>query len=122
MIDQDEAALAQFFAGRPEARALFAGLLAAVAATGPVRVRVSKSQVALERARTLARVWLPDQYLGPGHAPLVLTVGLRRRDGSPRWKQVVEVKPGRFTHHLELRSATEIDAEVLGWLAEAEQA
>jgi hypothetical protein len=49
----------------------------------------------------------------------VLTVGLRRRDGSPRWKQIVEPYPGRFTHHLELRSPGEVDAEVEAWLREA---
>ena len=49
----------------------------------------------------------------------MLSVGLERRDESPRWKQVVEVRPGRFMHHLELRSADEIDDEVRAWLREA---
>jgi Domain of unknown function (DUF5655) len=46
----------------------------------------------------------------------------RGRDASPRWKQVVEPAPGRFTHRLEFRSAEEIDDEVRTWLAEAWQA
>jgi hypothetical protein len=62
---------------------------------------------------------MPGMYLGKGDVPLVLTVGLRRRDGSPRWKEIVEPAPGRFTHHLELRSSADIDAEVCGWLQEA---
>jgi hypothetical protein len=49
----------------------------------------------------------------------VLTLALRRRDSSPRWKEIVEPRPGRFTHHLELRSAADIDDKVLGWLQEA---
>jgi hypothetical protein len=64
---------------------------------------------------------MPGVYLGTGHAPLVLTVALRRRDPSPRWEQVVEPAPSRFTHHLELRSPGEIDDEVRAWLAEAWQ-
>ena len=44
------------------------------------------------------------------------------RDHSPRWKQVVEPAPGRFTHHLELRSVDEVDDEVGGWLREAWEA
>jgi hypothetical protein len=44
---------------------------------------------------------------------------VRRRDGSPRWKQVVEPAPGRFMHHLELCTGVELDGEVLGWLREA---
>ncbi len=35
------------------------------------------------------------------------------------WTQVVEPAPGRFTHHLELRSPADIDEEVRSWLEEA---
>jgi hypothetical protein len=49
----------------------------------------------------------------------VLSIFLRRRDGSPRWKKVGEPQPGRFTHHLELRSAKELDDEVRSHLSEA---
>lgn len=66
-----------------------------------------------------AFVWMPEMYLGRGDVPLVLTIGLRRRDGSPRWKQVVEPAPGRFTHHLELHSDADIDDELRRWLQEA---
>jgi hypothetical protein len=49
----------------------------------------------------------------------VLTVALRRRDTSPRWKEIVEPVPGRFTHHLELFTAAGIDDQVRTWLHEA---
>ena len=55
----------------------------------------------------------------PAAQPLVLTVALRHLDTSPRWKEVVEPAPGRFTHHLELRSPDQVDAEVRDRLAEA---
>lgn len=110
--------LDEFFAGREEARALFEVLRAEVAALGDVEVRVSKSQVAFWHDHNVAVVWTPDRY-HKGTAPLVLTVSLRRRDPSPRWKEVVPVSGGRYTHHLELRSAEEIDDDVRGWLAEA---
>lgn len=32
-----------------------------------------------------------------------------------------EVAPGRFMHHLEVRAATDLDAEVLSWLREARE-
>ena len=111
--------LDDFFRGRDESRRIFEALRAAVAAIGPAGLRVTRSQVAFRRRIAFAWAWMPDLYLGPGHAPLVLTVALRRRDPSSRWKQVVEPAPGRFTHHLELRSAEEIDDEVRAWLAEA---
>jgi hypothetical protein len=62
---------------------------------------------------------MPGTYLRGRHAPLVLTISLRRRDSSTRWKEIVEPTPGRFTHHLELRSATDVDDQVRSWLREA---
>lgn len=110
--------LDELFSGRDEARALFEAVRAEVERLGEVETRVSKSQVAFRHDHNVAVVWTPDRYR-KGTAPLVLTVSLRRRDPSPRWKEVVPVSGGRYTHHLELRSANEIDDEVQGWLAEA---
>jgi len=112
-MDEDD-----FFEGQAEARRIYQAIRAAVEALGDAEVRVSKSQIGFYRKRPFASVWRPGQYLGKG-PPLVLTIYLRRRDRSARWKEVVEPKPGRFTHHLELHSAEEVDAEVRGRLAEA---
>lgn len=112
-------ALEEFFAGQEEPRELFAALQRAMAEIGPADLRVSKSQVAFRRHRAFAWAWMPGTYLRGKHAPLVLTLALRRRDPSPRWKEVVEPAPGRFTHHLELRSAADVDDEVRAWLREA---
>ena len=114
--------LDEFFLGHGGSRCIFEALREAVAAIGPAELRVTKSQIAWRHRIAFAWAWMPDVYLGPGHAPLVLTVALRRRDSSPRWKQVVEPVPGRFTHHLELYSPDPIDDEVRAWLAEAWQA
>jgi len=111
--------LDEFFAGPPEPRQIFDALRLAVDALGPVEVRVTKSQVAFRRRRAFAWAWMPGAYLRGKHPPLVLTLALRRRDPSPRWKEVVEPYPGRFTHHLELSSPAEIDDEVRAWLQEA---
>jgi hypothetical protein len=107
-----------FFAGRPASLALFEVVRAAVDAAGPAEIRVGRSQVAFRRRVGFACAWIPGRYLR-SDVPLVLTVGLRRRDPSPRWKEVVQPRPGRFTHHLELRDAGEVDAAVRAWIAEA---
>jgi len=109
----------EFLTGQPDSRCILNALHAAVDAIGPVEVRVTKSQVAFRRRRAFAWAWRPGAYLHGQVAPLVLTLALRRRDPSPRWKEVVEPYPGRLTHHLELRSPTEIDDEVRAWLQEA---
>lgn len=90
-----------------------------MASIGDATARATKSQVAFRRRRAFAWAWRPGQYLHGRVAPLVLTVALPARDGSPRWKQVVEPAPGRFIHHLELYSSAELDEEVAGWLRQA---
>ena len=116
----DREAARAFFEGDAQALRLFEAVADCVEGFGDGGLKVSKSQIAFRRARNFAMVWRPAQYLGRG-APLVLTVLLRRRDRSSRWKEVVEPAPGRFTHHLELRDVAEVDDEVEAWLTEAWQ-
>jgi hypothetical protein len=111
--------LDEFFSGQSETRQLFEAVRRAVDAAGPAALRVTKSQVAFRRRKAFAWVWMPAQYLRRAAAPLVLTLSFHRRDTSPRWKQIVEPVPGRFTHHLELHSVADVDDEVRGWLREA---
>ena len=113
--------LEAFFNGYPKSRSLFDALRGEVEALGQVALRVGKSQVAFQRKRNFAFAWIPERYLKGQRelAPLVLTLGLRHKNESPRWKEIVEPHPGRFTHHLELRESGEIDEEVRNWLREA---
>lgn len=112
-----------FFDGRHLAASLFRSVCEAVEAAGPSTIRVTKSQIAFSTRRAFAWVWTPDRYLrSPTLAPLVLSVALPRRDGSTRWKEVVEPSPGRWVHHLEIFRAEDIDVEVLAWLSEARAA
>lgn len=111
---------ALFLVGDRSAQELFEAVRRAVGGIGDASVHVSRShQIAFRRHRTFAAVWVPARYLRGRTAPLVLTVYLPFREPSPRWKQVVEPAPGRFTHHLELWSAGEVDDEVQGWLRTA---
>ncbi|NTU80464.1 MAG: hypothetical protein HGA45_13975 [Chloroflexales bacterium] len=93
-----------------------------VDALGPASLRTTKSQIAFRRRRAFAWVWMPDRYLRRPAAPLVLSLALPWRDGSPRWKQVGEPAPGRFMHHLELYDLAELDDEVHTWLHQAWEA
>jgi hypothetical protein len=114
--------LDEFFSGRDESHRIFDTLRATIEALGPVDIRVTKSQVAFRRRKAFAWAWVPDRYLRGRHAPLVLTLSFAKPDRSPRWKQIVEPAPGRFTHHLELHAPSEIDDQVRGWLQEAWEA
>jgi hypothetical protein len=120
-MKDDTYSIEGFFQGAGASRRLFDALREAVEQVGAVQMRVTKSQVAFYRRRAFAWAWMPGKYLGGRGAPLVLTLALSRRDPAQRWKQVVEPSPGRFIHHLEIYSSSEIDAEVSDWIKEAWQ-
>lgn len=112
--------VAGFFRGRAAARRLFDAVAEAVKAAGPCTVSVTKSQIAFRRKRGFAWAWTPDRWLrASAVAPLVLSIALPRRDRSKRWKEVVEPRPRRFMHHLELYAPEDVDDEVRAWLREA---
>jgi hypothetical protein len=111
--------LDEFFEERVESRQLFEALRCMVNAIGSTEIGVTKSQIAFRRRKAFAWVWTPGKYLRGKTAPLVLTLSLRSRDASPRWKEIVEPSPGRFTHHLELYSINDIDDQVRDWLRAA---
>jgi hypothetical protein len=109
----------EFFEGRQESRSLFDTLWRVVGDIGAAELQVTKSQIAFRRRKAFAWAWIPGKYLRGKTAPLVLTLSLPSRDPSPRWKEIVEPTPGRFTHHLELTSPDDIDADVRAWLRRA---
>jgi hypothetical protein len=110
---------AEFFAGREDSARFFEALQSVMEKLGPVELRVTKSQIAFRRRKAFAWAWVPGMYLRGNRPPLVLSLSLRRRDSSPRWKEIVEPTPGRFMHHLELATLAELDDEVRAWLREA---
>ncbi|MBN1250228.1 MAG: hypothetical protein JXC32_21365 [Anaerolineae bacterium] len=107
-----------FFVGCPTARELFESMCDIIDTLGEHDIRVTKTQIAFRRHRSFAWVWMPGRHLRGEVAPLVLTVGLHRREPSPRWKEIVEPYPGRFTHHLEIYAVDDIDGEVRDRLRE----
>jgi hypothetical protein len=108
--------VADFFRGRALAARLYGGIVRVLATLPGHEVRVQTSQIGFyANGHPFASVWMPKSYLRRG-APLVLTVMARRRLPSSRWKQVVQPRPGRFTHHLELWAVEDIDDDVVRWL------
>jgi hypothetical protein len=112
----------EYFGEQRESQELFAAVAEAIAEIGPATVHASKSQIAFRRQRNFAWVWMPGKYLRRKTAPLVLTLSFAMRSESPRWKEIVEPQPGRFTHHLELYDVEDVDDEVRGWLRQAWEA
>jgi hypothetical protein len=109
----------EFFLGKDPSRQLFDVLYRMTDEIGPIEIRVTKSQISFMQGKAFAWVWMPGRYLQGKVAPLVLTLVFSHRDGSTRWKEIVEPSLGNYTHHLELYSIADIDDQVRDWLKEA---
>lgn len=111
-----------FFDKMPDALPLYEELERRLAAgTGEMRRKVQKTQISFYNKHMFACVSfakLRNAKTRP-KAYIVVTFGLGRRVDSPRIDAVSEPYPNRWTHHVLLSEAGEIDGELLGWLGEA---
>ena len=106
----------------PDALPLYEALEGRILAEIPgVRIKVQKSQISfytkhlfgcVSYIRARKKAELPPCWL-------VLTLGLARRLESPRVDFATEPYPGRWTHHIVVGSASEIDGELMDWIKEA---
>ena len=111
-----------FFAKKPNALPLYEAFAQRVLAqVGAADIRVQKTQISFANRHNFAFASLlpvrkaaqrPDPYL-------TITFGLERRVDSPRIDAAVEPYPRRWTHHVMIGVAEEIDPELLGWIQEA---
>ena len=110
-----------FFDGHPVELALYEALFRAVEETFPAgRVKVQKSQISFYGRHLFAAASLPVRRRKDWPKTcLVVTVGLSYRLDSPRVAAASEPYPGRWTHHILVTEAGQIDEELMGWLREA---
>ena len=110
-----------FFDGHPAELALDEAQFRRMETTVPLgRVRVLKRQVSFYGRHLFAAASLPVRRRKDWpKACLVVTVGLGYRLDSPRAAVASEPYPGRWTHHILVTEADQIDGELMGWLQEA---
>jgi len=109
-----------FFKGRAQAYKLFVVIHKTIETLGPTTMEVGKTQISFEVKRKFAWVWLPQMWIkSQPESSVVLSIGLRRKVVDRRIKESVNPYPGRFTHHIVITKAADVDASVKGWLKEA---
>lgn len=111
-----------FFRDSPLSLPLYLALEERILTEFPeTRVRVQKTQISFSNRRNFAFAsLLPARRAALRPSPyLTVTVGLDRRLDSPRVDAASEPYPGRWTHHIVIGSAEEIDGELMGWIREA---
>ena len=117
-----DSAVLFFFEKDPAALLLYEAFERAVRELVPDGgIKVQNKQIKNTNPKVFAAVSLrparrkaerPEHYI-------TVTLGLNRRLDSPRVDAASEPYPARWTHHLMISSAGEIDGELLGWVAEA---
>ena len=111
-----------FFDGHPAALPLYEKLKGSILAEIPeARIEVKKTQISFFAKHMFATVsFTPVRKAKERPEPfLTVSFGLRHRNTSPRIDAAAEPYPGRWTHHLMIGFAEDIDAELMGWIREA---
>ena len=111
-----------FFSQRMEALPLYEKLEGQILAEIPdVKIKVAKTQISFSNKRGFAFVSFNPCRRSKERPAAWMTVsfGLGYRKDAERIDIATEPYPGRWTHHVMVGSAAEIDDELLGWIKEA---
>ncbi len=111
-----------FFAGRPEALALYEILKQQILSrVDNVRIKIAKAQITFANPKGFAFVSFLPVRRAKQRPPVYLTVtfGLGYRKESARIDAAVEPYPNRWTHHVMISKPEDADEELLSWIAEA---
>ena len=105
-----------FFEGRAAELSVYLALEAAVRARVPgMTLRVLKSCIALDDGRPFCYVSL-QRCGGRKGAYILVIFGLEAPIADPRIAAVVEPYPNRWTHHVPVGDAAEVDDQLLAWI------
>ena len=111
-----------FFGEHMEALPIYERLENAILTRIPdVKIKVAKNQITFAARRGFAFVSFTPCRKAKDRPAVWMTVtfGLGYRKESHRIDVATEPYPGRWTHHVMVGSAEEIDEELLGWIQEA---
>ena len=97
---------------RPEIRALFDEVVAAIRELGPVRILPEKTRIAFQVRMSFAQVTPRTNWLD-GHFVLA------RRLEHPRFRAIQTISPRNHVHTFRLTTPRDVNAQFRQWLAEA---
>ena len=116
------AAVLFFFSGHERAIPIYEKLEACILAAFPDgKIKVGTTQISFSNKRGFACVSFNPCRKAKERPEVWMTVsfGLGYHKQSPRIDVATEPYPGRWTHHVMVGSANEIDDELMAWLVEA---
>ena len=117
-----DAEILYFFSEHMGALPLYQRLEALISEQIPdVRIKVSKTQIGFFNKRGFAFVSFNPCRRAKDHPETWMTVtfGLAFRVDDPRIDVATEPYPNRWTHHVTVSRAEDMDGQLLGWIREA---
>lgn len=111
-----------FFNEKPEALPLYYALEKRILAEiTDVTIKVQKTQISFSNRHNFAFISFLPVRKAKARPKVYITVtfGLDYQKKSPRIDVATEPYPNRWTHHVLISSADEIDDELLSWIKEA---
>ena len=111
-----------FFDSHQDALTLYQSFREAVLGKVPdARIEVKKTQISFFDRRMFAAVTFAPVRKAKDRPKLFLTItfGLPYRKESDRIDLAVEAYPNRWTHHVMIGTAEEVDKELVSWIVEA---
>ena len=109
-----------FFSSSAQALPIYAELRGQILSRWPeVEIRVAKTQISFKARYGFAFVSTRRMGRRCPEVFIVVSFGLGRQVSSERILAASEPYPGRWTHHVVVASASEVDPQLLGWIAEA---
>jgi hypothetical protein len=113
-------AIEALFQHYPDALRFFHSVLGYVESIGPVKMKVTKTQVSFTAVTAFAWVWLPQMWVKKRpESSITLSFSLGHRVTDGRIAEVVEPRPGRFMHHVIIEDESGFSRDVQEWLREA---
>ena len=110
-----------FFDRMPQALSLYETVARKICGNyTDVRIKVSKTQISFSNKYNFAFVSLPTRNIkNRPKVCIILTFGLVRKIDHPRIEISVEPYPNRWTHHVIIQNADEVDGQIMEWIDEA---
>lgn len=109
------------FSKAPQAEPLYTVFAKKILAEFPdTKIKFQKTQISFSNRHQFAFVWLPIRKMkNRPDIYIIVSFGLSYRLDSPRIVEATEPYPNRWTHHLIIQNASEVDAELMNWIREA---
>jgi hypothetical protein len=119
MLSQNQN-IKKYFSLKPSQLYLFNIIYDRCIDIGPIKIKVSKTQISFANRRQFAWIWLPLPWdkRRPPHS-IVLSFALPKQISDKKIVKAIQPYPGRWMHHMIIENGNNVNSKVCKWLKQA---